>query len=213
MKTPKEYSDNLKQNIITKDMLVDCLFSVNKRAKNCLDKEQKYREYFRYNPYARDKYGSVESYKEKKIEYYNQKEKLLALVNPTCIHEEATERKRRVYSNQPGFRKLFREGNYIHCGYYYDRKKERYIDFIDLLEPAKAYYLFYDLGAHSFHTPIQEEKLISYPTLDVVKIEQLTTYGKVIGELISTQFVKKVIDLIESGTYTFVDEQQYRSAS
>ena len=71
MKTPKEYSDNLKSNIITRDMLIDCLFSVNKRAKNCRDKEQEYREFYRYMPYVRDKYHSVASYREKKNEYYD----------------------------------------------------------------------------------------------------------------------------------------------
>ena len=39
MKIPKEYRDNLLNHIITKQMLVDCLYSVNKRAKNYRDKE------------------------------------------------------------------------------------------------------------------------------------------------------------------------------
>lgn len=33
MRTPKEYTQNLKQKIITKQMLADCLYSVNKRAR------------------------------------------------------------------------------------------------------------------------------------------------------------------------------------
>ena len=45
MKTPKEYRDNLLNHIITKQMLVDCLYSVNKRAKNYRDKERKQRAY------------------------------------------------------------------------------------------------------------------------------------------------------------------------
>lgn len=40
MKTPKEYRDNLLNHIITKQMLVDCLYRVNKRAKNYRDKER-----------------------------------------------------------------------------------------------------------------------------------------------------------------------------
>ena len=40
MKTPKEYTKNLKNGIITEDMIVDCLYSVNKRAKNYRDKER-----------------------------------------------------------------------------------------------------------------------------------------------------------------------------
>ena len=34
MRTPKEYTDNLKKKTITESMLLDCLYSVNKRAKN-----------------------------------------------------------------------------------------------------------------------------------------------------------------------------------
>ena len=45
MKTPKEYRDNLLNHIITKQMLVDCLYSVNKRAKNYRDKEREQRAY------------------------------------------------------------------------------------------------------------------------------------------------------------------------
>lgn len=213
MKTPKSYNDNLKQNIITKDMLVDCLFSVNKRAKNCRDKEQEYREFYRYTPYMRDKYHSVASYREKKNGYYEQKEKLLTLVQPTCIHQEDSKGRRRIRDYEPEYRKFARKGKYVHEGSYFDCDMGEYICFIDIIEPVKRYYLFYDLGTCSFHSPIGEEQLSSYTGLEVKNIGQLKTKGKEIGELISVQFVKKVIDLIESGTYIFVDEQQYRSAS
>ncbi len=212
MKTPKSYNDNLKQKIITKDMLVDCLFSVNKRAKNCRDKEQEYRDFYRYTPYMRDKYHSVASYREKKNGYYEQKEKLLTLVQPTCIHQEDSSRKRRIRNYEPEYRKFARKGKYIHEGSYFDYDMGE-VFFIDILEPVKRYYLFYDLGTCSFHSPIQEEQLSSDTGLEIKKIGQLKTKGKEIGDLISVQFVKKVIDLIESGTYTYVDEEQYRSAS
>ena len=52
MKTPKEYSDNLSNHIITKQMLVDCLYSVNKRAKNYRDKEREQRTYSRWHHYV-----------------------------------------------------------------------------------------------------------------------------------------------------------------
>ena len=65
METPKEYSKNLKNNILTTEMLIDCLFSVNKRAKNCRDKEREYRDKFRGCRYG-DKYGTEEKYREKK---------------------------------------------------------------------------------------------------------------------------------------------------
>lgn len=44
MRTPCIYTKKLKDKVITKDMLLDCLFSVNKRAKNFRDKERELKE-------------------------------------------------------------------------------------------------------------------------------------------------------------------------
>ena len=44
MKTPLEYTKNLKNHIITPQMLLDCIYSTNKRAKNWRVKEQEYRK-------------------------------------------------------------------------------------------------------------------------------------------------------------------------
>lgn len=41
MKTPTEYTKNLKKKTITEQMLSDCLFSINKRAKNYRDQAKK----------------------------------------------------------------------------------------------------------------------------------------------------------------------------
>ena len=77
MRTPKEYTDNLKNGIITTAMLNDCLYSMNKRAKN-------YRDAKRQN-YIPKYCASVE---EKEQAYYRKKEILLSLVKPSCIHKE-----------------------------------------------------------------------------------------------------------------------------
>ena len=207
MKTPKKYTDNLKNNVITRDMLIDCLFSVNKRAKNCRDKERNYRAYFRKHRYVTDKYNSVETYQQKKEEYYNHKEKLLALVKPTCIHEESTTRNRRIYEYEEEYPEYLWNDVWCYEGFCYDKEKEKTVAYVDVPEPAKAYYLFYDMGEFSFHTPIKEEQLSSFEGLKINKIGQLKTKGKEIGELISVQFVKKVIEIIESGAFTYVDEQ------
>ena len=76
MRTPKEYTDNLKKKTITESMLLDCLYSVNKRAKNYRDKERGYRQYYRGNRYAYDKYGNVDRCQVMKEEYYSQKKKI-----------------------------------------------------------------------------------------------------------------------------------------
>lgn len=80
MKTNKEYQQNLKNKIITENMLYDCLFSLNKRAKNCRDKK---------NEYWRSEYKW--DYIKKMNEYYDHKDFLLkSLLKPTLIHKQTT---------------------------------------------------------------------------------------------------------------------------
>lgn len=44
MKTPKMYSDLLKKKQLTTEMIAECIYSINKRAKNYRDKVREYRK-------------------------------------------------------------------------------------------------------------------------------------------------------------------------
>lgn len=176
MKTPKDYTSNLANKIITPPMLDDCLYSVNKRAKNCRDKVREYRNRLRWNcyPCLYENYLIQKMrYEERMDEYYAMKDKLLALIQPTCIHHE-------IYFN-------------------------RY-------EIEDCYYLFYKLPKHTFHHPISapnDEQFESwakktYEGLEIVTLDDnIETYGDDTDNLISYQFVKKVIALIDSGDFTY----------
>lgn len=217
MKTPILYQKQLKERFISKEMLSDVLFSLNKRAKNCRDKIKAYCN--RYSPWmmANMRYDCTEKYEEKKEEYYKKKEELLSVLKPTCIHREI-----------------------------------QFIDFDDfetdiscMLERDK-YYLFYDFGDRSFHSPIdidcipfknnkcrrdeirsalknatrnaesidklvedpqrtEKRHVISmrFPNLEIIELpDQIMTFGEDIGDLLSCQFVNKIIDLVKSGDYT-----------
>ena len=80
------------------------------------------------------------------------------------------------------------------------------IQFIDVMLPYDSYYLFYDFGKYSFHSPINEECLNQYSSLEIRDIGVLVTYGKDIHELLSCQFIKKVIDMIDKTEYQIVVE-------
>ena len=201
MQTPKEYTNNIKNRILTTDMVADCLFSVNKRAKNCRDKEKEYREKYRRSIFC-DNYGAEERYREKKAEYYSQKEKLLSICYPDCIHVETNYKRTRIYDYEPEY-EAYPQNEVIYSGEYFDRETREYVYFDDVMLKHEKFYLFYDFGKHSFHTPIN--KASDYPELQVIDIGNLITYGKSIDDLLSTQFVKKVLDLIESDDYTFLD--------
>lgn len=201
MKTPEEYKRNLKNKIITEDMLVHALFSVNKRAKNCRDKARKYRKTYRYS-----RYDESAGYEAKRDYYYALKEKLLSVVPPTCIHAEATGRypKKRIYSYQKGYRRV-KEKDILYVNYYWDDDQCQYVEFVDVINGPEIiqYYLFHDFGDYSFHTPIQKENIEKY-SLDIVEISEIKTKGKDVQELLSVQFVKQMLALIESGNYQYI---------
>lgn len=166
MKTPKEYENNIKNKIITKSMLAECLFSVNKRAKNCRDKIADYESMKELNPYWTDKYDTIRKNSINMIEYYSFKTKMLTLLQPLCIHKNS-----------------FGE-----------------------------FFLFYEIDEYSFHSPIRyvddiDDIKSEYPSLKVIDIVSLITKGEEISELISVQFVRKVIAIIESKDYTYKDDE------
>jgi len=64
--------------------------------------------------------------------------------------------------------------------------------------------LFYDIGGkHTFHTPIEAKDVEKY-NLPIVDIGKLETYGDDIVDLLSNQFVNKVLALIEQNNYQYV---------
>ena len=84
MKTPREYIKNLKNNIITVDMLNDVLYSFNKRAKNCRDQKNRYRN----NYYTFTYFDNYSNYEEKEQLFYKKKQDILEkLVKPKCLHK------------------------------------------------------------------------------------------------------------------------------
>lgn len=166
MKTPVSYNKNLKAGIITEEMLANCLYSVNKRAKNCRDKVREYKElYRRYYDLLHFEHDYIDSYRQKREEYYEMKDELLSILEPVCIHREF-------------------------AGWTYDDEMEY------------RYYRFYELGEYSFHSPVREiDVKETYKDLDVIDINTLKTKGRDITDLISVTFVRKVLELIESGNY------------
>lgn len=205
MKTPKSYVDNLKSGIITRNMLHDALFSVNKRAKNYRDKETEYRRRRKINRYYYDKYDNEEKNREKKNEYYKKKEILLSLISPACIHRELVGYEReRIYDYDIRYDKYFKKGDYVWSNSYYDYEEYTEVWFIDILNknrPIYNYYLFYDFGMeHTFHSPINEDQLSKY-NLEIIDIDKLDTFGEEIEDLLSIQFVDKVIALINQGNF------------
>ncbi|HEL1732351.1 TPA: hypothetical protein TXT61_001386 [Streptococcus suis] len=206
MKTPKEYTKLLKDAKLTEEIIAQCTYSVNKRAKNHRDNIRKLKE-SRYNQY---KYQNIEKAEEKMEEYYEQKSELLSVFSPKVIHKQFIgQETKRVYSYQKDYRKLLEEkyNSIVYTNSYYDRKNDIEVDFFDYKTGREKhlYFLYYEFGGYSFHSPIRELSIKDYPELMVEEIDStFTTYGADITDLLSTSFVKKVIELIKSGEYTLI---------
>ena len=207
MRTPKKYTDLIKNKEITNQIIAECIYSVNKRAKNYRDKIEDYKQagFYKY------KENNIENAKEQKQKYYSMKEDLLLNFSPKLVHKQYVgEKRQRVYSYQKNYEKLYNEkiNDIIKENSYYDYDRNREVDFFDysLGEKKHLYFLYYEIGEYSFHTPITEERAEKNTELEIKEIdENFQTHGADIVDLLSTQFVQKVIDLLDSGDYTIIE--------
>ena len=207
MRTPKRYTDLIKNKKITNQIIAECIYSVNKRAKNYRDKIEDYKQagFYRY------KENNIENAKEQKEKYYSMKEDLLLNFSPKLIHKQyAGEKRQRVYSYQKNYEKLYNEkrNDIVWENSYYDYDRNKEVEFFDysLGEKKYLYFLYYEIGEYSFHTPITEERVEKNTQLEIKEIdENFQTHGADIVDLLSTQFVQKVIDLLDSGDYTIIE--------
>ena len=202
MRTPKEYSEFLKKGIVTGDMLSDAIFSVNKRAKNYRDKVREYRRASRGGfDFGYHFYDNYEAAEKKRDEYYSIKERLLRFASPACIHREfqGYERKR-IYDYEKAYRKNLDKFVWENC--YYDYEEGREVWFGDIETSAKryAYYLYYFLPGHTFHSPIDKADVPKHPDLSIEDSDTLETFGEDVSELLSVQFVRKVLEKLVDGS-------------
>lgn len=66
------------------------------------------------------------------------------------------------------------------------------------------YFLYFDLGTGKAHSPINSPD--DYPDLDVVEIEELSLNLVPNEELASPQFIRMIVELIESGDFEVDDD-------
>ena len=203
MKTPKAYTDNLKAGIVTDEMMQDVLYSYSKRAKNYRDRIRQYRDKARWNRYWYDKYGDIDKCEHKRDEYYMKKSDLLRCrpERLTAIHRLTVYRKRRVYDYNSEWDKLQNErakyergeeSRVVWMNGYWDRDTNDYVDFCDVQVKQYRYFLYYEFPGRSFHSPIEESELKQYRDLERINLDELTTYGEDVTELLSVPFCDKV---------------------
>ena len=199
MRTPKEYKEKFAEGIVTLPMLEDVLFSYNKRAKNWRNKAREYRQ--KYHFY--DKYGNKEKAEEKMMQLYEKKSDLLAFCSDqiTAIHKIVHSRRVRIEDTEDEFDKYAEsiekykrgeESDVIYMNSYFSRDYDDFVTFINVIEEEAEYYLYYEFGKHSFHSPIDEESLSKYHNVELVELDELNTYGEDIKDLLPLPFCDAV---------------------
>lgn len=199
MRTPREYSENLKRGIVTEEMMGAVLYSANKRAKNWRDKEQEYRHSFH------DRYGNEEKTRSQKEQMYSRKEALLEFLKPVCIHKILLKNNReRVYSSdESNYGELLKncmdDGTFLKSGSFWDRKIGQEVEFFDYKVENYEYRPFYECGEYSFHSETMTEEEAEQSDLKIQDIGDLITKGHEYTDLISLNFVDKVIKALKEG--------------
>lgn len=79
----------------------------------------------------------------------------------------------------------------------YFRPKEIHVD-------GRASYYYYEIGGYKFHQPVHPQEIVE--DLPVVKIPLLYNQGADTDDLLSLQFCRKVLELIQNGCYSYIDE-------
>ena len=202
MTPSKEYLKNLKHHTITEQMLSDCLFSVNNRALNSRDSE------YKYTHYIPDTYGNANKYRKKKQEYYSMKKVLLSILEPSHIQKGEVLQRKRTYDYEEGYEEILKSGNYVNNSGFYDPERKEHVEFVVQMIPQTVYYLVYQVGNCSFRLPIQQSDVIRRPDLDVKDAGRIPpVYGDITVDMLSVQFVEKVLKLVKSGNYTLQLEE------
>ena len=207
MKTPKLYNDLINEKKITNEIIAEYVYYVNEWAKTYRDKIKEYKNGRSHQHLE----SNIEKAEEEMGKYYQLKEEFLKVFTTNLIHKQFIgEKKKRVYSYEKKLWEIVeRKNNDIFWkNSYYDYDKDMEIEFFDYHLGTKKYlyFLYCEIGEYSFHSPVSEKIAESNTELEIQEIdENFKTHGSKNEGLLSMQFVKKVLELLQSEDYTIVD--------
>lgn len=116
--------------------------------------------------------------------------------------------RKRTYDYEEGYEEILESGNYVNNSGFYDPDRKEHVEFVVQMIPQTVYYLVYQVGNCSFRLPIQQSDVIRRPNLDVKDAGRIPpVYGDITVDMLSVQFVEKVLKLVKSGNYTLQLEE------
>ena len=101
----------------------------------------------------------------------------MKVFSPTLIHKQFIgEEKKRVYSYEKNYEKLLKEktNDIFWKNSYYDYDKDMEVEFFDYHLGTKKYpyFLYYEIGEYSFHSPISEKIAEKKTNLEIQEIDE-----------------------------------------
>ena len=73
--------------------------------------------------------------------------------------------------------------------------------------PDTVYYLTYTVSNRTFRVPLAEAEIEKYPDLEIVDVGRITpVYGDITADMLSVQFVDKIVQLIKGRKYELIFE-------
>ena len=93
MKTPNLYKELINEKKITNEIIAECIYSVNKRAKNYRDKIKEYKNGRSHQHLE----SNIEKAEEEMGKYYQLKEEFLKVFTTNLIHKQFIGEKKKEY--------------------------------------------------------------------------------------------------------------------
>lgn len=194
MRTPKKYSDELKSGRLSESLISNVIYSVSKRAKNWRDKKECLLDGRYFSHYE----AALKQCEEHIDRYYQMKDVILTEcgVEPKEIHFVKRYTRpflacREYCEDFSFFLQEKDESDYWvenPCNCCKSPEKETKVAY-----KRTDFFLFYDFGGHSFHSPVSEEVADRYD-LERIELESLNVPGHNVDDLLSVHFCTKVYD-------------------
>ena len=134
---------------------------------------------------------------------------LLSVLEPSYIQKGEVLQRKRTYDYEEGYGEILESGNYVNNSGFYDTDRKEHVEFVVQMIPETVCYLTYTIGNRTFRVPILESEIKKYPDLEVVDVGRITpVYGDITADMLSVQFVDKIMQLIKGRKYELIFQKQ-----
>lgn len=162
MNTSYNYRQTIKNFKINNEILIDCIYSADRRYRHNYQKHESYKTYYRIFHWLEDTYHQVAKYKKLAEQFLTIEKELLQSFKPKYL----------------------------------------VFDLDKFTGEILQYYLYYDLGKYVFLVPIDSEN-VDFPNLETKNYDELDRTQNPNDDFLSTQFIKKVNELMKTNKLTF----------